>query len=447
MAAKDNRTDALLASPPGRGVSSPGGILSLLFAANLLNFYDRTIPAIVVEPLKAEFLLTDTHIGVLSGAFTVVYALFGIPLGRLADRGSRRTILVTGLLFWSLLTAATGLVGGFISLLVVRMLVGVGEASFAPAANSVLADLYPARRRARATALLQLGLPLGLVLAFFTVGPITELSGTWRTAFFIAAVPGLFVAALMLFIREPARGAAEPVAPPPGVVAQAFRKVLRIRTLWWLTLAGVGAQIAAYAVATFSVPLFQRYFGTTLATGGMLTGVVIGLTGLAGLVIGGKLADRASRHSPAGRVYTGAIALLLAAPLTFAALSLGPDSVGWFVLLFSAGWLLQYMYYTSVYPALADVVEPRLRATAISVFFAAFYLLGGFTGPVIAGALSDRFAAAAVGLSPARAAAEGLSQSLMIVIPLGLLLTSIGLFGAARKVTADSARMRAETGG
>ncbi|WHT23409.1 MFS transporter [Crossiella sp. CA-258035] len=429
-----------------RRVTSPAGILSLLFAANLLNFYDRTIPAIVVEPLKLEFTLTDTHIGLLSGAFTVVYAVFGVPLGRLADRTSRRTILVTGLLAWSLLTAATGLVGGFISLLVVRMLVGVGEASFAPAANSMLADLYPAGRRARATSLLQLGLPFGLVLAFFTIGPITEASGSWRTAFYIAAVPGLFVAALMMFIREPARGAMETVAPPPGVLGQAFRRVLRIRTLWWLILAGIGSQVASYSVATFSVPLFQRYFGTSLATGGMLTGVVIGVTGLAGLIVGGRIADRASHHSPAGRVYTGAIALLLAAPLTFAALSLGPDSVGWFVLLFSAGWLLQYLYFTSVYPALADVVEPRLRATAVSVFFAAFYLLGGFAGPVVAGALSDRFAAAAVGMSPARAAAEGLSQSLLIVIPLGLLLTSIGLFGAARKVTADNARMKAEAG-
>lgn len=427
-------------------VSSPAGILVLLFAANLLNFYDRAIPAIVIEPLKAEFTLTDTDVGVVTGAFTVVYAIFGIPLGRLADRTSRKMIIVVGLLGWSLATAATGLVGGFLSLLIVRMLVGVGEASFAPAANSMVADLYAAQRRARATALLQLGLPLGMVLAFFTVGAITEVSGTWRTAFFLAAVPGLVVAALLMFVREPERGAAE-IAPLPTLVQdKAFRQVLRIPTLWWLIVAGIGAQIASYAVATFSVPLFQRYFGTSLATGSMLTGVIIGLTGLAGLVIGGRIADQASRRSPASRVYSGAIALSLATPLTFFALLLGPEAVGWFVLLFGAGWLLQYLYFTSAYPALADVVQPRLRATAISVFFACFYLLGGFAGPVIAGALSDAFAAAATDLPPARAAAEGLSLSLLIVIPSGLLLTAIGLFGAASRVTADNKKMLAAAG-
>ncbi|GAA0608851.1 MFS transporter [Kutzneria viridogrisea] len=440
MATKDS--PAAVATAAGGLVSRASWILVLLFAGNLLNFFDRAIPAIVVEPLKAEFSLSDAQIGLLSTGFTVVYALFGLPLGRLADRGSRRMILAVGLVVWSLLTLANGLAGSFLALVLVRLLLGVGEASFAPAANSLLADLYPADRRARATSLLQLGLPVGLVLAFFTVGSITNAFGTWRAPFFLAAVPGLVIGVLLLFIREPSRGAVDPVGTSAGRADRPFRSVLRIPTLWWLILAGIGSQIASYSVSTFSVPLLQRYFGTSLAVGGMLTGVTVGLSGLVGLLLGGRIADRASRRSPAARVYTGAFALLLATPLILGALLLGPEAVGLFVALFTTGWLLQYMYYTAAYPAVADVVEPHLRATAVSIYFAAFYLLGGAVGPLITGALSDRFAASATGLSGPQAAAHGLHLSLLIVIPLAVLLTSVGLFGAARHVTRDNLRMR-----
>lgn len=440
MVADDRRP--LSAPPAVSAATDPRWLLALLFAANMLNFYDRTIPAIVVEPLKLEFALDDSQIGVISAAFTVVYAAFGIPLGRLADHASRRMILFAGLGVWSILTAATGVAGGFVALVVVRLLLGVGEASFAPAANSLLADLYPAQRRARATGLLQLGLPVGLVLAFFTVGSITKAYGTWRAAFFVAAVPGLVVACLFLFVREPARGASERIAMPKEQGRGPFRDLLRIRTIWWLVVAGIGSQIASYAVATFSVPLFQRYFGTSLAVGAMLTGVTIGVTGLVGLIAGGWLADRASRRSPAARVRTGAVALLLAAPLTLGAFLVDADSVGLFVLIFSMGWVLQYLYFTAAYPAIADVVPPRLRGTAVAVFLAASYLLGGALGPLLAGALSDYYARSAVGMTVQQALALGLHKSLTLVIPAGILLATAGLFGAARNVTRDGFRMQ-----
>ncbi len=438
--APDDRRQTVLA-PPTMKASRAGWVLALLFAANLLNFYDRTIPAIVVEPIKAEFGLSDAEIGLLTAAFTIVYALFGIPLGRLADRSSRRAVLAIGLAVWSLLTAVTGLVGGFVTLVVVRLLLGVGEASFAPAANSLVADLYPPDQRARATGRWQLGLPAGLVLAFFTVGAITDAFDNWRAAFFVAALPGLVVAGLLAFIREPARGASEAAPVATTQVNSPFRSLLRVRTLWWLVLAGIGAQIASYAVATFSVPLFQRYFHTSLAMGATFAGIMIALTGLVGLTLGGRIADRASRRSPAGRVLTGAYSVLVAVPLTAAAFIVASDMPVLFVIIFSAGWLPQYLYFTAAYPAVADVVEPRLRGTAMAVFLAASYLLGGALGPPIAGALSDRFAASQ-NLSAEAAAAYGLHLSLAIVIPAGLLIGAAGLFGAARCVTRDRERMR-----
>ncbi|QJY46065.1 spinster family MFS transporter [Pseudonocardia broussonetiae] len=417
--------------------------VAVLALANLLNFYDRTIPAIVVEPLKAEFGLSDTDVGVLGGAFTVVYAVAGITLGRMADRGSRRRIMAAGLIVWSLFTAASGGAWSIASLLIFRLGVGVGEAAYAPAANSFIADLFPPDRRSRAVAVFQFGLPLGLTLAFFTTGALVEAFDSYRAPFFLAAVPGIVVAVALLLIPEPRRGASETRSVGTGSVARPIRTVLAIPTMWWLILSGIGLQIAAYGVTTFLVPLFQRYFGLSLTQSAVNAGIVLGLTGLVGLALGGAAADRAARRSRRGRLLVAAVSLSLAVPLTLWALSLPPDASGLFVLVFSTGWLQQFTFHTSALPAVSDVVEPRLRATGIALFFAAFYLLGGAFGPVIAGALSDTFAAAA----PAGAAgalsseAVGLHDALRLLVPAALAVAALGMFGASRAVERDHARM------
>jgi MFS family permease len=421
-------------------------LLGLLFLANTFNFYDRAIPSIIAEPLKLEFDLSDLDLGLLTGAFTVVYALCGIPLGRLADRAPRGRIMGYGLAVWSLLTAATGAAWNYTSLLLARLGVGIGEASYAPAANSMIADLFPANKRARAFGVFQLGLPVGLILAFFTVGAIVDAFDSWRAPLFLAAIPGLILAVLLFTMREPLRGASEATQVNLEPVDHPFRRILRVPTMWALIVAGIGANIAAYAVNSFAVPYFMRYFGLSLTTSAMLVGVVVGISGLIGLLAGGWLADKADGHSVQARVMLGAVGTLVAAALSFVALRAGADAVAFFVIVFSIGWTLQYLYYTSAYPAVADVIEPRMRATAVAVFFAAFYLLGGATGPVIVGALSDHFAAEFLATTPGatRAAANaiGLHDSLLAIVPVALVVASIGLFVATRTVCRDNARMK-----
>ncbi len=430
------------------GVQAPNAwrLLILLAIANVLNFYDRTIPAILVEDIKAEFGLNDTQIGILSAAFIVVYAVAGIALGRMADRRSRTRIMGIGLLVWSVLTAASGGVWSFVSLVVVRLGVGIGEASYAPAANSTIADLFPVHKRSRAAAVFGLGIPVGLILAFFTTGIIVEAFGTWRAPFFVAAVPGLVVAILMFFAHEPRRGASEVGYDPEALVPNrplqsgALRGVLAVPTMRWLIVSGIGVQLAAYSISTFLVPLFQRYYGFSLTKAGISAGVVLGFTGLVGLFLGGWFADMASRRSVRGRTLVGAAALLLAAPISLVALSLGPDTAGIFILLMSLAWLLQFFFHTSALPAVSDVIKPAMRSTAIAVFFAAFYLFGGAFGPVVTGVLSDVFAQ---GTPPAGVSAEayGLHRSLLIVMPISLLIAAVGFYGASRHVGADRNRM------
>ncbi|EMS95619.1 major facilitator family transporter [Agrobacterium tumefaciens str. Cherry 2E-2-2] len=421
-------------------------VLIVLFLANLFNFFDRAVPSILMEPMRLEWGLTDLQLGVIAAAFTVVYAVAGLPLGRLADTGSRKKIMGWGVIVWSGFTALSAAATGFFTFLLTRIGVGVGEASYAPAANSMIGDLFPADKRSRATGVFMLGLPLGLLLAFFTVGAMVKAFDSWRAPFVIAMVPGLVIAIFMFMIREPERGAAETVKVSNAPVTNPIAKVMRIRTMWWIILAGIAANFSAYATNSFMVPLMQRFFGLSLQSAAVSTGVIVGISGLIGLVAGGWIADRAHRRSERGRLMLGATSLAIAAAATWAALQLGSGQAGAFIALFTIGWLLQYFYYICLYPAIQDVVEPQLRATAMALFFAALYLLGGAFGPMVVGYFSDRYAEAAMLAAGAtemtgQFKAAGLHGA-FILVPVSLAITAIGIFLAARTFPQDARSMR-----
>src|SRR6476659_513672 len=182
--------------------------LFVLFAINLMNFFDRQIIGGVGEGIRREWGLSDTALGLLGTVFTLLYAVFGLPLGRLSDRAARTKMLAAGVFVWSLLTALSGAARSFSQLIVMRLGVGVGEATCSPASTSLIGDLFPARLRARAIAIWMLGLPLGLGLANGAGAWILQNWG-WRNAFYLAAVPGLLCAAAAMMMREPNRGTLE----------------------------------------------------------------------------------------------------------------------------------------------------------------------------------------------------------------------------------------------
>ncbi|RAU39148.1 MULTISPECIES: MFS transporter [unclassified Pseudomonas] len=422
-------------------------VLFLLFLANLFNFFDRTIPAIIIEPIRKEWSLSDFQLGIVGTAFTLVYAIAGLPLGRMADTGSRRKLMGWGLAAWSALTAVNGVVTHFWTFLLVRMGVGIGEASYAPAANSLIGDLFPAHKRARAMGIFMLGLPLGLLLAFFTIGAMVKAFDSWRAPFFIAAVPGLILAAFMFMIREPARGAAEHVTVAEENVDRPIRRVLSIPTFRWLVLAGLTFNFATYACNSFMVPMLQRYFLLPLQDAAMATGLIVGVTGLIGLTAGGWIADKVHQRWANGRLIFAALSMAIACLCTGYALHAGKIEVAAFVAVFSAGWLFSYNFYTCVYTAIQDVVQPRLRATAMALFFAGLYLLGGGLGPVVVGLLSDHFAHTAMAVAQVDQMSEsfkamGLHDAMMYLIPGALFFTLVFLAVASKGFSRDAQRMR-----
>ncbi len=150
----------------------------VLFAINILNFYDRHVPGALVEPMRKEFHLNDTQIGLLGSAFIWIYAIVGVPLGRIADSASRKKLLAWGVVIWTGMTASAGLATTYAILLLSRVGVGVGEAACAPTATSWLGDLFPQARRSRVLALFMLGVPVGGALGFFFSGPIAGICGS-----------------------------------------------------------------------------------------------------------------------------------------------------------------------------------------------------------------------------------------------------------------------------
>jgi len=424
--------------------------LAVLFAINTLNFYDRQILGAVGETVREEWKLSDTALGSLGTAFTLLYAVVGVPIGRLTDKFSRRWILFAGVTLWSLLTAASGLARNFTELFVVRLGVGSGEAACAPASASLIGDLFPASRRAKALAVFMIGLPLGIALSFLGSSLLEHRFG-WRSTFYIALVPGLICALLALIIAEPARGAAE-----VHQITSAKRKgspyllVLSIPTMWWIIASGAFHNFNMYAIGAFLSPFLQRVHHVSKLNAGMISMVVYGLAGVPGLIIGGWLGDRMVRHKPNGRLLVSTIAIFISAPLMYLGLSRPPGDLTGFILLAGFGMASMYMYYATVYSAIQDVIEPGLRGTAMALYFFAMYVLGASLGPVGMGFLSNYFtrqAALNAGVTETTFqalrpfAAEGLHSALYVVPVLGVLLGLV-LLAASRTVAKDMEKLQ-----
>ena len=413
----------------------------VLFAINILNFYDRHVPGALVEPMRKEFHLSDMQIGLLGSVFIWLYAVMGVPLGRIADSGSRKKLLAWGLVVWASLTACAAIATNYSVLLISRVGVGLGEATCAPAATSWLGDLFPAEKRSRVLALFMLGVPFGGALAYFFSGPLAQAHG-WRAAMVLAAAPALALVPALLMLEEPRRGASETTR------AQAARtsvsSLLRLPTLWWIIASGVFLNFNMYAIATFLPALLSRVHGLSLASSGIATGVVYFVGGLGGGLGAGYLGDFIVQRRKDGRMLCAAIAALVAVPLSCLGIlepvgSL-PAGIAFFLLAYAA----LTSYYGLVYSAIQDIVAPNQRGITMAIYFAAMYLCGASFGPLLTGRVSDLLAHRAAVLAGSPALTEsfraiGLRQAMLIIPIFSLVLAGV-LYMGSRTITSDIAR-------
>ncbi len=448
--------------------------LVILFAINILNFYDRQVLSTLTEPVRKEFVLSDTQIGFMTTAFTLLYAVIGVPIGRLADRWNRKKLLASGVTVWSVLTASTAVAGTYSFLLFSRLGVAVGEAVCAPVGTSWLGDLYPPAKRSGALALFMLGVPIGTALSSFCSGPVAQAFG-WRVAMVLAAGPALLLIPALLTLHEPIRGASEPHQPatvrgagfqpampafmraffspqnrPRTSVAQASLPVspsptawsiLRIRTLWWIIASGALLNFIMYAFAVFLASFLMRVHGFSLASTGIASGFVFGIGGVLGGLTAGRVGDRVANQRKDGRMRAAALAALISAPLAFLGILQPPGAVALAIPLLALAYGFFNMYYGLVYSSIHDIVCPSLRGTAMAFYFMVMYLGGASFGSLITCNLSDRMArrAALAAGSPRiteAAKAIGLQQA-MFIIPAMAVALALVLYAGSRTIEGD----------
>jgi predicted MFS family arabinose efflux permease len=417
------------------------GALAILFLINILNFYDRQVIGALVEPVRREFNLSDMQIGALSTWMTVLYAIVGLPLGRIADGWSRKRLLALGVVVWTSLTACGGLVTSYFTLLASRLGVAVGEAACAPAATSWIGDLFPASGRSRALAFFMLGVPVGGALSYSISGPVAQAFG-WRRAMVLAALPAVLLVPALLRVPEPQRGASEEHGA--ALARPSAWTLLGIPTFWWIIASGALVNFIMYVLGTFLPAFLTRVHGLSVARAGFWAGIGYGVAGVAGGLSAGFLGDRAIRRSKNGRLRSAAIAALIAAPAALLGVLQPPGAVTSATVLVMAAYGLLNMYYGFVYSALQDIVAPALRGTAMAVYFMAMYLCGASFGPLLTGRLSDllaRRAALAAGAANLTEAARavGLHQAMYVIPALSLALAAV-LFIASRTVARDMDR-------
>ena len=399
-------TDAAAAPFAGHGTRAyRAWVLFALLVVYTFNFIDRVLVSIVQEPIRAEFNLTDTQLGLLGGpTFAILYTLLGIPIARLAERKNRMTILAVCVGLWSAMTAACGMATSYATLLLARIGVSVGEAGCTPPAQSVIADYFPEKSRATALSIYALGIPIGSMLAAVGGGIIAEAMG-WREAFLTLGLPGLVLAILVkLTVKEPPRAGAAIEAPGLRETANLLSKK---SAFWYAAFGGAMASFVGYGVGQFTNSFFMRSHELSILQASQITGLLLGAFGAIGTFISGWLADRIRGRYPNAIAWLPAVGFMVAGPLNvFGYMS---SSLPVAVALLAVAQLGGSLYLGSMYAIAQGVVHPRMRATAVAVLLFVVNLIGYAGGPPAIGALSDFIAnrellAAGLSLDACRAA-------------------------------------------
>lgn len=368
--------------------------LALLVVVYVFNFIDRSILSILLEPIKREFQVSDTLLGLLSGpAFAILYSVVGLPIARWSDRGSRTTIISLAVLAWSGMTALTGFVASFTQLTFARIGVGIGEAGCSPPAHSLISDYFPPTKRATALAIYALGIPIGGGIGFLAGGWLEEYFD-WRTAFIVVGLPGVLLAAIVkLTLKEPRRGAfdtptaANPPRPSIGDVLQLMRGMKSFRHL---SIAASLHAFYGYGAAAFLPAFFRRSHDMDPGELGTWLASLAFTAGAAGTFLGGYLGDRLGRRDQ--RWYMWLPGLGTAAFLPFAFLLYLGDDPHLALLLYFPGSILGGLYLGPTFAMTQTLVPASMRATAAAVLLFLINIVGLGLGPQAVGVLSDLLA-------------------------------------------------------
>lgn len=409
-------------------------MVAALFVAYIFSFIDRMIIGLLVEPMKQDLGISDTEISLLQGlSFALFYTVAGIPIGRLIDRSKRVQVVAFGIGLWSFMTMLCGLASHYWQLFIIRMGVGVGEATLSPAAYSIISDSFPAKRLGLAMGIYGLGSAMGAGLAFIIGGAIITYAASgdsislgflgvlkpWQATFIIVGAPGLLVAAFFMLLPEPKRRTVKEVTQPPFADVIAFLRnnsASLINLFWAVSL----VNLAVFAAVSWLPVLYVRVHGFELAHAGYTAGAALTIGGLIGLVGGGAVADRMNDGAPTGRVrlcayaaFVGAAAALIfpIAPSPWAAMAA-------FIVFFSCA----AIPIGAAASAIQQATPNTMRATVSAIYLFIVSLVGLGVGPTATAVIGDLF-------FPTQ---TGIRYAILIVSPLGFLAAAWFFFGSLK---------------
>jgi predicted MFS family arabinose efflux permease len=403
--------------------------LAILFLAGTSSSVDRVVISVLLEPIKQEFHISDTQLGLLSGlSFALLYSVLGLPIARFADRGNRKLLIAGAITVWSGMTMLCAMAGSFWQLLLARIGVGVGEAGATPPAQSLIVDYFPAAQRARAIGIFATSGTAGYLIGL-TIGSQLVTAHGWRLTLVAFGLPGLLIAALIMIVLveprqvDPIAAARAGSGEPLGTSIRALAaKPSFVRLLIGFTI----YHFAAYGALVFVPSYLIRVIGSPIADAGPVYGLTSALAVLVGSLAGGALCDVLAARDRRWIAWFPALGFGLAVIPNVLMFMI--DDLNLFLVVSTIGGILLYAALPAAFTAIHAVCGSARRATAIAIILFFGNLLGFGLGPVITGALSDHFSAIE---GPA-----GLRYALMIVMAM-LLPTAALMFSAGRRIVGD----------
>ena len=355
-------------------------VITTLMLVNFVNYVDRQVIFSLFPAIRRDFTLTYEQLGYLATAFTVVLSLSTFPLGILADRFSRRSVISAGVLFWSAATLFSGLAGSFRSLLSARAAVGIGEAAYAPAGAAILSASFSKDIRARIQGACDIGMFVGGATGIALGGVMAQSFG-WRSAFFFVGIPGLLLGLSALRLPE----------SPSLDSEQRFhlKDLFRMPAYLAVLTAGWFASFAGYTYVSWGPELIQEQKGFTARQAGLALALTVVLGGVLGILVGALLSDRIARFRQWGRALIIPVGFVLGAPAIFVALH--TSSKISFLVFFGLGGFFMSWYHGPLTATIHDLIPPGGHATALGFYSFFVNLFAMALAPLVIGHAADRY--------------------------------------------------------
>ena len=404
--------------------------LGLLTVVYTFNFVDRQLLSILQESIKADLLLSDQQLGLLTGfAFALFYTVAGIPIARYADRNNRRNVVAIAIALWSFMTAISGLVQNYLQLLLARIGVGVGEAGGSPPAHSMISDIFPPERRASALAFYSMGINFGILFGFLAGGWLNEFFD-WRVAFFVVGAPGIVVALFVRYtLREPIRGLMED--RQDVATDTPFPEVLKL--LWsrlsfrHLAIGGALNAFAGYSSSNWTASFMIRSHDMSTGELGTWLALIMGVGGALGVFWGSYIAERLAKFDVRWYMWMPTITGMICVPFMIATYVVEGAYTALIVSIVPG--ILFNVYLGNSLAMTHALVGLRMRAVASAILFFLINLIGMGLGPWGVGLLSDMLSA--------ELGNESLRYAMLYLLPAAMGWSAVHFLLASRTLQKD----------